>query len=387
MRWLSTGEIAAPQLDGALSVSPVCGWVLFNHLDMTLDIFARGRESTGRPRFAGADPLDRCAGPRRPNGARTALAIPAVPCKKPIASCSPLSKPPRDGAGYLRALTEAIDLQMQGINPLGIRQDQGLARLIGAPLALVRTSLRREVSGLTPLDQKSAALAQLADDYQKLLDSTDPDQLSGSYGDFTRRAEIGLSSVQVPVRLGDLGLLEDGLVGYFLSDPASPADVDFSRFFASALAPVHAGAGLGEPDPKVSAPPDLVLLPVSSLTTAPDRVVAMLIDPRGAVHATTGVLPVGEMRLPPDSTASALRRIAVSFPTAPVIAAAGDKALPQAPVPDERGWGWEWLVPAPSKDGLPGVAESWGKFAARRSLLTQPSELQILEGWLRLSQP
>jgi hypothetical protein len=90
-------------------------------------------------------------------------------------------------------------------------------------------------------------------------------------------------------------------------------------------------------------PDALALTPASPTRAGGDRVVAMLLDPRGVVHATTGLLPGKSLALPTQAWAPALQRLAVSFRTAPVLATG---EVPTLPLPDEPGMRWTWLTRA-----------------------------------------
>ncbi|MBV7335392.1 hypothetical protein KFU94_45565 [Chloroflexi bacterium TSY] len=66
----------------------------------------------------------------------------------------------------------------------------------------------------------------------------------------------------------------------------------------------------------------------------------MLADPRGVVHATTGILPTVSVSIPPDQYTNALRAIEVTFPTAPLLTNPNRICIP---LPDEPGDQWAWL--------------------------------------------
>jgi hypothetical protein len=114
------------------------------------------------------------------------------------------------------------------------------------------------------------------------------------------------------------------------------------------------------------------------------KTVVMLVDPRAAVHASTGILPVKSITLPPAQYADALKRIDATFLDAPVLGGANGVALP---VPSLAGHAWAWLTR--QADERLGVAvRKW----ATQDLVVSPNSraafssppLRISEGWLHL---
>jgi hypothetical protein len=63
-------------------------------------------------------------------------------------------------------------------------------------------------------------------------------------------------------------------------------------------------------------------------------------DPRGAVHATCGLLPVKAIDIPPELFAPQLADLRVTFRTRPVLTDPDGVALP---LPGEPGAAWSWI--------------------------------------------
>ncbi|HEU5091173.1 MAG TPA: hypothetical protein VFT30_00720, partial [Nitrospira sp.] len=70
------------------------------------------------------------------------------------------------------------------------------------------------------------------------------------------------------------------------------------------------------------------------------QILSLLIDPRGSVHATSGIVPVKAINIPPDQYGAALQSIEITFLNAPIITDAGKIHLP---LPEEAGYQWSWL--------------------------------------------
>ena len=73
---------------------------------------------------------------------------------------------------------------------------------------------------------------------------------------------------------------------------------------------------------------------------SPPQMLTLLIDPRGLVHATTGIVPAKAINIPPDQYAAALQAIEITFLSTPVLTDAGKIHMP---LPDEAGYQWSWL--------------------------------------------
>jgi hypothetical protein len=106
------------------------------------------------------------------------------------------------------------------------------------------------------------------------------------------------------------------------------------------------------------------------------QTVTLLLDPRAAVHVTTGLLPVQTLRIPPDVYAASLAALRVGFLAAPVLL---DAARPHVPVPAETGFEWSWTtVGAPDRPLRPAQGGSDAHFPD-----APPS---LVDGWLTLKR-
>jgi len=328
----------------AASTSPLCGWILFNHIDDSLMVYDAAGNALGSLNVQGpfwqgapgnADTFGRAA--------KDAIANPHL--KKFVLGV-------RDAA-MLTAMLNAIDKSMTSINPLGYKQDQGIGLLIGQPLAIVRASLRLELQGLPAIDESWKAYAQAVGD---------PGQ--GNYT-IDGRFNAGSTSVRFPVRLGDLGSHDDGLIGYYIDDGSDAA-------YATLYCPA---ALLGSKGVVMPTDRTLMLAPVASSDQSPPTLVTMLIDPRGCVHATTGILPVKDISIPPAAYSGALQKMAVTFLTSPVLS--GESVA--LPLPDEPGYTWKWIANS-GKGGWPDPKDIAPP--AEKAAFAAPKSIE--EGWLKL---
>jgi hypothetical protein len=102
----------------------------------------------------------------------------------------------------------------------------------------------------------------------------------------------------------------------------------------------------------------------------------MLVDPRASVHATTAVLPVNELAIPPDQYSTAMSSLAVNFTTRPMLKMAQGLVVP---LPAETGYAWSWITP--------GAAETTplAPNEANETPIYGYSPQTVQEGWLELT--
>ncbi len=355
-RWLSAAT-PANHSDGFVEMnthpatSPVCGWVLPNHLDHSVAFYdadgkpvgsfgleADGTKYCTRPGNTEnkAGDLDKDLGPINPHLARMMRHVASAP------------------EGFLADLMATILATDATILPGGAREDASLAVFIGRPLALARAVVGLETQGgVLPLSQ-----ADPGPDgpFQKAIDG----QMT-AYADREAVASAHVGGVVFPLRLGDVANLDDGLIGYLPETAAG----ELAGFY-SLQAPAGADHGVVRPDLSTLA---------LRLNEAP-RVVSLLLDPRSAVHATTGILPVQKLRIPPDQYAATLRGLAVTFVAHPLLQGRLGRVVP---LPQEAGYDWSWISPLGDANG--GLRAN----AADDTAITDYSPQILEEGWLSLA--
>jgi len=185
--WFRFQDAAGTNSDAGAGVTPVCGFVLPNHLDGDLEFFdATGNnlgdvrpdpqagivweDAPGTPSTVGTTPSDAI-----PNQFLAGIAEGLVAWGFADAS---LGQGAREDA--LSALLRIIDSTLWSIDPYAHSGDEHLSLLIGHPVVVMRAVVRVEVS--------------------EPVDPTD------------------VNTARVPVRLGALTHWQDGLFGYFVND-------------------------------------------------------------------------------------------------------------------------------------------------------------------------
>lgn len=340
--------------------NPVCGWLVPNHLDGGISVYdgngvplgdllalPPGNNWRPRPGNPGTNPP-----PTRPSEIRNAA------LKLVIESIAAQS------TGTFHDLLKTIDETLWMVDPLGGRKDQFLSVLIGRPLAVVQTRLKLSLHGDPVFNQfwNKTATPQSATEVSQCRQLKDTG---------------GVLDVSFPVRLGSLELRNDGLIGYYLS----------SENFYAVHYPDKVTQGntylrrIIDPAPPVDGKPYQGNV---SLKCNGDAVtVTMLLDPRGVVHAYTGVLPVVSAALPGQLIEEFIRGLQVTFRTGPVVADPNTMRIPQ-PAEEHGVWSWVQAITPPSE----GRGATWIEEAivnADDQARLADVQLQLREGWLKLS--
>lgn len=363
-RWLSASF--DPSVDGITedfvemnshpATSPVCGWILPNHLDILLFFYDADGAAIGSFGIE-HNTLKYRTRPGNPANVSDSLTEDIGPLGSPTVNTHTADfmwYVDGNDVNFLKDLMAAIENSNHFINPAGHSQDASLSVLVGRPLAITRAVLGLETAGnVLPVSQAETS-----------ANSAFPLDVNNNRYEYSDRQNFStsqLASVKFPLRMGDLANINDGLVGYLLETSGTSP---YSTFYS----PAAMGAG-GNNVEKPTA--DTI-----ELTLNADVInVTMLVDPRAPIHATTGILPVEELELPSDQYERAMQSLAMVFFTNPVLQAAPGLTLP---LPLESGYDWNWITPGSAT--LTQLKSNAGNEYAVYSYTPQT----ILEGWTQL---
>jgi hypothetical protein len=148
-------------------------------------------------------------------------------------------------------------------------------------------------------------------------------------------ATPAVTGYQFAIELGNVAQLEDGLIGYFRGD-------DYTRFNVA----FDSGASTGTYLRPIGVNNNYIYLPFDGKSA---EYVSMLVDPRAAVHARTGILPTVALVLAPQWTTAALAAMNVTFRvdgilTDSLTATSGEAPTTiLLPVPHEKHGIWTWV--------------------------------------------
>lgn len=314
-------------VDLVTGADPVCGWVISNHLDRSLLFFSAAGTPLGELMVSG-DAAVWVPTPTRTPPPRGTVPVDIDNPHLQAMVNGVIGAGPRSDAA-LEALVDLVDTALWTIDPSGGWADEELPVLIGRPLAVVRAELVLDVQGRPAYSQ--------------------------AWQDTGSSVTDGFDRVPFPVRLGSAELLDDGLVGYYLND-------DY-RQIQTVHGPGPAASYVGDRMPT---------LPVGGAA-----LLTLLMDPRGKVHAASGILPVAECGLPDEFSTPALSAMRLLFRCGPVL---NDPAVPSLPLPAlERGT-WSWVQYLDTAQPARGSAIA----PADPTPSLPDSPAVIREGWLEL---
>ena len=357
------------------TISPVCGFLLPNHLDGALEFFDSNGQNQGilRPDenagivWEDAPGIPSSVGqtPERAISNKFAAGIARGLLDWGTADAS-LGEGAREDA--LSAFLRIVDSTLWSVDPFGHSGDEHLSLLIGHPVAVLRASVRLE-----------------------LLEPVTPDLVN---------------KIALPLRLGALKHWQDGLLGYFVNDDyqtlycADEAVASFAREvgpnqgflqqinavdnyyqqFADDLGDdVTAGNDNATPPDTGKTPVDhLYVNDTGVMTIRPNQEVklTLLVEPHALVHGTTGVLPRKNIGLRRSWIATGLANISPTFRFGPVLV---DPKTIKMPVAVESFGNWSW-------DHRTSIT-AWGEdkvVNATQDAILPPDPVSATEGWLRL---
>ena len=343
--------------DSTVESSPVCGWVLPNHLDGGLSVYDAVGKLLGELLVMGGPTRRTIQWQPVPGGPATVGTPPQIKNKHLLNFVNGLLLRTTDAEQTLTNLLSVIDETLWTVNPLGGRDNQNLSILVGRPLAVVRATLGFELQG-GPIHDQSLQSTKSWSDWQK------PEN------------QPAFTKINFPVCLGSLKLSDDGLLGYFLNDDYNTFNsvhplTDFQPSEGEYIRPI------GTPVPKTANPLGVNYIPLQ-FNPGSTANVTMLLDPRGKVYASTGVLPAKDVILPALYVEQPLAAMQVTFRTGPVLEDQQGLRLPQ--VANIQG-AWSWIERSSVTDW-----ETVTAIVQANDQATFPDEPPSLaEGWLKLS--
>jgi hypothetical protein len=350
-KWLMASDDAR-ETNSDPATSPLCGWILPNYFDHSIMVY----EADGRPSGA----LQLLAGGLGEGGS-------GVRWVQPPGTDTPVGTPPALGNRHLQGFVTALlnygaqgkDALSQFIHALedaletvvatgGVNQSGGVNVLFGRPLAVVRVSVQWALEGLPGYNQSWAALDTLY---------------------HTGKFETGgFTDVEFLLRFGDIRLIRDGMIGYFLG---TPEKTDYQKFYATLLETPRDPTG-----PYVEYGH---LIHVTCNPAAKPVMLTMIVDPRVPIHITSDGLPTQVGQIPPFNISEALKKMDITFQVGPVI---NDETSLSMPLPSQIHGVWSWMY---HPDVITWRDEH--KIDLANAVAQLPDAARHLnEGWLKLSE-
>ena len=376
-------EARVDQIEPALEVSPVVGFVMPDHLDESLELFgADGAPlgellhepvsggvmweiAPGRDGPADAGPLHGLTDAQLALG-RFAAGLVAADARE--RGGRPLD-PESDAESALSALLRAIDTTLWSVDTFAALGAEHVAGLVGRPVAVVRAQLRLE---LRPTDDVDLADPARAAEWEAMMREA------------ARHA--------FPVRIGEVTRSDDGVLGFFVDD-------DYSRFrlVDKAIAGAASDGGrsrgqlglytrAGEPPPARPIAHGYVLgtddADTLCLHVGQTVTLTILMHPAGRASLTSGILPRKALALARDWVGPGLAAIAPSLRTGPVLVETdldpnGEVRLPKVSVfGKDQNFLWR---------DTPATWRTDAILAATQTALLPDAPAEFREGWIRVA--
>ena len=344
-RWLAADGTAETNEHPA--TSPILGWVVPTYLDRSVAIYDADGAALGSLGLSGDS--SRVLWTAAPGGAHP----PGTPLDVVLADADPELYAAVDAlyaggdGAYFAAFFEAVRSALTFALPDVFKESARSSVLSGQPLVLARAGLALDLQGPAATDASWTSFTT------SVLDDERP-------------STAGFDAIEFPVALGALAQLEDTLVGYWR---ATGGATDYGTFYA--VADDAKGSGVTPP-----AQDTLVLTARDDVTDR--QVVTLLLDPRGSVHATTGILPTKAITIPANQYADVLAALRLVFRTAPVLSGSGTPGSLSLVLPDVPTGTWGWAEVSGGSWGTADVTDA----PAEATFDYGPQ--RIAEGWLRL---
>lgn len=325
-RWLSANDTENRETTDDPSTTPICGWILPNNLNGGLTFYDNAGQALGVININGE--WDDVPG-------ETTLATTIVEGQEVPNIANPhLHKVVKailtSGPEFVENFNLCLNNALNNIDPENFAQNQSLALLMGRPIAVVRAAVNLELKGLPAINQDWIVFRQ---DMQQMrsLEERDTDDLT---------------EVKVPIRIGEYQQLNDGVIGYWKEQPMAEGGYEYeNNIFYAQQSNSHESDNIetqrDEPEinPEVDEGPINIIQSISS----PPQQLTMLVDPRGSVHATAGILPSKVITIPPEQFAEALANIKVTFSTTPILTERTQQGRLHLPLPTAPDYDWVWL--------------------------------------------
>ena len=310
------------QVTPAAMINPVAGFLLPDHIDESLEVFATDGTPIGElahDEITGAVTWEPAPGREVPPDAGPFTGL--LASQSPIAEVATgvlLADVAARGAGTpptsssLSSMLRAIDTTLWTVDTYAAIGSPSLAGLVGRPVAVVRATIALE-----------------------LPDDTAYVTITETGGVAARKAIFdAVSSLRLPFRLGALERADDALLGFFIGDDFTHLHLVDKVVESSAPASGRQRGALGQ----LGTPIDTTAVPIDhpyivtedEIWVRPGQVVALtlLMLPAGRLHVTSGLLPRKALSLAEDWVGPGLKAMSPSVRVGPVLVDPSEIRLP-----------------------------------------------------------
>ena len=410
-RWLAAmsgqNETDEVEMNSAPATTPICGWLLPNNFDNSVMVY----DTTGVA-LGSINTLAEWTPAPGGNDRISAAEIPNPHLRRLVRRLIVTDAMPQDQITirqhFLEGFLSTLDSSIEAIEPADFAQHEALALFMGRPIAVVRARVDLQLMGQTmdretfddPTIRGGHAHRLRKSRYWQAFAAQDWDVFAYDWGQFYgcsydeienqkclfnnkglnyARTTHGFEKVVIPMRLGEHQLLNDGLVGFWEETAAGELNNVFHA--PQTLKDVEITDDVifkpGRTTPCIRPYADGMNDNLSVTLEDDPLALTILMDPRGVIHATSGILPVHKLEIPPAYYAHALKSMGVTFRVSPLVT---DAEQLHAALPKEAGYVWSWITKT--------NVNTWEETAAITDATEQAHFFKppkIVEGWLKLT--
>lgn len=343
LRWFSADN-ADQEMNSHPATSPICGWLLTNNLDRSVMVYSQDGSLLGIIKQTG----QWTSAP----GNNEVIDVEHIPNKylrnvvqklltnKKIPGNVENTRDDSDSVN-LEEFIAVINKALEKIDPESFLHDQNLALLMGRPVAVVRAGVKFEVQGGIPINRSWTALRQELSTFignvkkAWVKKETKAQSMEEAARSHCIVKTDSLENVGVPIYIGDRDQFNDGVVGYWQEDKEGNLSKEFYTSLDTNDCKPTLKSNMIKPSRDDNAPNI-----IKSIFSDDMQNLTMLVDPRGKIHASCGILPKKIIEIPVDQYVKALSAINITFLSAPIISSVDQINLP---IPNEAGYSWSWL--------------------------------------------
>lgn len=322
-RWLSGNHKHTQEEAGSHpNLNPICGWLLPDRLDNTLEIYNKEGKSLGELEIRKAGSARWRPAPGSKFAVSSVDQIPNRHLKRVVSYLN------NSDDEFLEDFVQSLIQACEQINPATSNSNSSLALIMGQPIAITRISLNLQIQGSPSINQDWAIFKR---DIQRFQNSS---------REVFQRETNNFTNVQFPIYLGNSQRLSDGLVGYWQEIHHQEEIVLSPEVYI----PISSSSGQNKQNSKIIQQQKTWYQAIQS----EPLFFTALIDPRGSLQARSRILPNKSISMPTEHYVNTLNNLAITFLVAPILS--GNKI--SIPVADVTDYSWSWLEQEESKQWL-----------------------------------